>query len=106
MPMIEESPETAYALVTGLARQAGMGALDIVPYSARHAGASGDRAAGVRSLGEIKKRGRWASDSSVKRYEQGGRILAQLQKLDARTRDRAIAALNRIGEVLSGSWLP
>lgn len=48
--------------------------IDAVPYQARHSGASIDRASGERSLADIKKRGRWAHDKSVVRYEKHGRL--------------------------------
>eukprot|EP00973_Karenia_brevis_P068349 9507587-Karenia_brevis.AAC.1 len=50
-------------------------------YQLRHSGASRDFQAGHRTLKEIKRRGRWKTDSSVRRYEKGGRITDQLQKL-------------------------
>ena len=39
-------------------------------YRLRHGGASHDAAARLRSIVEIKRRGRWASDTSVRRYEK------------------------------------
>lgn len=43
-------------------------------YAARHGGPSQDRADVSRNLGEIQRRGRWASDSALRRYEQVGRL--------------------------------
>lgn len=43
-------------------------------YRLRHGGASHDRASNSRSLAEIKKRGRWAADSSARRYERSVRL--------------------------------
>ena len=50
----------------------------VVPYQCRHSGASIDRANKHRCMMEVKKRGRWRSDSSIARYEKAGR-LAQVQ---------------------------
>ena len=42
--------------------------LEIARYSMRHSGASWDLMERNRTVGDIKARGRWASDSSMKRY--------------------------------------
>ena len=55
--------------------------LNLVPYQARHGGASEDKAAGIRSLMEIKKRGRWQAEASVRRYEKHGKLAARLGRL-------------------------
>ena len=47
-----------------------LGIRDPSLYRLRHGGASHDAAARLRSIAEIKRRGRWASDSSVRRYEK------------------------------------
>ena len=38
-----------------------------------------------RSLLEIKKRGRWVSDKSSKRYEKAAVVLNEIKKLDSET---------------------
>jgi len=48
--------------------------LEPVLYSGRHSGASLDVLEGRRSLVEVKKRGRWERDSSVRRYEKMGMV--------------------------------
>ena len=48
------------------------------PLQCCHFGASLDKAARHRTMLEIKKRGRWKSDSSIARHEKSG-ILAQDQ---------------------------
>ena len=55
--------------------------VQVVPYQARHSGASCDRAENVRSLEATQKRGRWASQKSVKRYEKAGRVNMSWQEL-------------------------
>ena len=48
----------------------GTALLDPQLYSLRHGGASHDALSGRRVLRDIKKRGRWRSDASVRRYEK------------------------------------
>ena len=36
----------------------------------------------LRSLAEVKKRGRWAADGSVRNYEKAGRVQEVLSKID------------------------
>ena len=47
----------------------------------RHSGASEDHLRGLRPLDEIRKRGRWAAEASVRRYEKSARALHQAAKL-------------------------
>ena len=63
----------------------GVKVLQPVLYCLRHGGASADILEGRRSLAEVAKRGRWLSDSVVRRYEKATRALQQVNKLDART---------------------
>lgn len=49
---------------------------DLVPYAARHSGPSVDRALGVRSQEEVRKRGRWKQHRSMTRYEKAARLAA------------------------------
>ncbi len=55
--------------------------LDPVPYLLRHTGASADALHRRRDLSEIKTRGRWTSDVTVRRYEKRARIQSQFAKL-------------------------
>ena len=48
--------------------------VDVVPCQGRHSGASVDRAAKLRTLVSIQKRGRWTSAKSVRHYEKSGRV--------------------------------
>ena len=49
-------------------------------YSNRHGGASEDRARNARSAQDVQRRGRWLSESSVRRYEQMGRLQVVLSR--------------------------
>ena len=74
----------------GAASACGLSALgDPCLYRLRHGGGSHDLLFKARSLLSAKKRGRWASDRSLARYERGGRINEQLSLL---TQDILIAA--------------
>ena len=53
----------------------------LVPYQARHGGASGDRADGTRTLEQIRKRGRWQSENSTRRYEKAGKLQGRLARM-------------------------
>ena len=44
------------------------------PYRLRHGGATTDFARKLRSLESIQQRGRWKSQSSLRRYQKGGRL--------------------------------
>ena len=59
----------------------------LVPYQARHSGASIDAANGIRSIQAIQKRGRWASKRSVLRYEKAGRLQDTWRDLSAGQKD-------------------
>ena len=63
-----------------------------VLYQLRHGGASFELLMAVRELIEIKKRGRWKADASLRRYEKGGRVQQQLQQLGPELLARATAA--------------
>ena len=55
--------------------------VDVVLYRMRHGGAFHDIVNGQRPVLEVKKRGRWANDKSLKRYAKGVRL--QTTELDA-----------------------
>jgi hypothetical protein len=61
---------------------AATGQPDVVPYSFRHAGASHDLVTRERTTAEVKARGRWKSDSSLKRYGKPAKELAAKDALD------------------------
>lgn len=82
---------------------AGVSGLDPLPYCLRHTGPSHDRAENRRSLMEVKKRGRWASDASVRRYEKGGRVSQRLQTLSLATQRRCADAESHISMILGGT---
>lgn len=46
----------------------------VCAYQLRHGSASTDVLQGLRTLGEVQKRGRWNAAKSVRRYSNGGRV--------------------------------
>ena len=71
---------------TGVARALGEQHL----YVLRHSGPSADRLNDRRPELEVKIRGRWKGDRSLKRYEKGGRVLEVLSRCT--TKMKAFAA--------------
>ena len=51
-------------------------------HSLRHGGASDDALTKRRTIQEIKMRGRWSSDQSLRRYAKATRLQAELRKMD------------------------
>jgi hypothetical protein len=102
--LVPEDYQTVVREVAKAVVAANVQVLRPVLYSLRHAGASGDAADSVRTVAGIKGRGRWSSDRSVQRYKKSGLINSELMKLDAQTRARGLAAANRIGAVLGGTF--
>jgi len=79
----------------------------VTPHTARHGGASADRATGARDFAAIKARGRWDADRSVARYKKAGMYWRQLSRLPAELRDRAAALLNSMpAEAVRQARLP
>ena len=74
---------------------------EFILYQLRHGGPSHDRAMQIRTLPEVKQRGAWASDASVKRYEGHARLqqvearLPQAWKAKIKTAPRQVGALIR-----------
>lgn len=95
------SGQEVHKLVVEAAKATGLKELYIVPYSARHCGASSDKASGVRSLVEVQRRGRWKCMTSVARYEMAARINEQLNLLPPQVRAEAVAAEKNIAKILA-----
>ncbi len=70
------------------------------PYTLRHSGPSDDHIRGHRALDEIRKRGRWAVESSAKRYTKAAGTLAQMVGWSAASRAYVKLAKQNIGDVL------
>ena len=59
----------------------GLQELGLCRYSMRHGGASHDLLTSARTVDAVKRRGRWRSDSSLRRYGKETRILSELNKV-------------------------
>ncbi|CAK0798854.1 unnamed protein product [Prorocentrum cordatum] len=71
-----------------------------VAHQLRHAGPSYDLAQRIRRLAEVKARGRWSADSSVRRYGKQNRINEQIAALPVAVRGFCDDAWKKIGDVL------
>ena len=68
-------------------RELGLASLHACLYSLRHGGASHDLNLKLRSVEEVKRRGHWRSDSSLRRYGKEGKISAELNKIQQNVKD-------------------
>jgi hypothetical protein len=71
-------------------------------YQLRHSGPSIDFADGTRTLAEIKRRGRWRADSSMRRYEKGSQLTRFLRGIPAGPRDFVVRACRSLPDVIQG----
>ena len=75
-------------------------------YQLRHAGASADTLSALRTLEEVRRRGRWKSWTSVRRYEKGARVTELLHRLSQAALAHALRCGVHVGAVLAGRSLP
>ena len=75
-------------------------------YSLRHGGASWDLVTGRRSLPEIKGRGRWFADTSVRRYTKSARALKEEQRIAPELRRYGDQIWQRLNATLDGQACP
>jgi hypothetical protein len=72
----------------------------LVPYQARHSGASCDRLYRERDQLEVMKRGRWATMASVMRYEKGGLLSKSFNNYPTTTQTWLLARERDIAEIM------
>ena len=60
-------------------------------------------AEGRRSLAQVKVRGRWAADQSVRRYEKHSQLSKQWSQLSAPAQQYALTAMTQIWNVVGGA---
>ena len=86
------------------AEKAQVAQLEAIPYSLRHAGPSHDKLSRKRTIADIKKRGRWRTNQSVRRYENSGNVLKQISKINpevvASIRRQAVTLGDRLAKLL------
>ena len=101
-PLFQFSPLELGREMQSVAREE----LGVVPppvlYMWRHTAASVEFLEKLRTLAEVKRRGRWQSDSSVRRYEKGGRVGEEFARLPQATRDFAKICHPLLRRVLCG----
>ena len=85
---------------------ASLGLLDLVMYQLRHGGASRDARLRSRSWAEIQARGRWMSQSSLRRYTKAGQVSKLLLRLAPRHVHQADVALKKLEDILKLKSLP
>ena len=95
-----------FSLFKKAALQAQLHALDPVPYQLRHGGVSHDLQQRVRDLASAKARGRWLSDSSMKRYEKHGRLTAMLHRLPPAVQARCRKMTEILPQLFAGNCMP
>ena len=76
-----------------------------VLYQVRHGGPSHDMAFGYRSMAEIKARGQWVTDASVKRYEGHARLQQVEAQLSGPQARLAAGAPRRLEALLQSKFL-
>ena len=69
------------ALFSTVAAALHLGQLQLCRYALRHGGASEDLLTFKRDLAAIKKRGRWKTDASLRRYAKEAKLARELQKV-------------------------
>ena len=72
-----------------------------VLYQARHGGPSHDRRNGARSIPEIRQRGRWTADSSLRRYEAHARLQQEELRERPAVRQAGELALQKLTTTLA-----
>ena len=88
------------------AAAAEIGLPDLVPYQARHSGASIDAANRHRSLAEIQRRGRWKTLASVQRYEKHAQLGKSAASLSTRQQYVFALALEWLEALVLGRRSP
>ena len=79
-----------------------LGLKGVVAYQLRHGGASEDLNSKVRDYQPSSKRGRWRTDSSVRRYAKTGKIQKLLQELDPHVLEYCRRSLRLVPQILQG----
>lgn len=76
------------------------------PYQTRHGGASEDLNSGARDFQQVKIRGRWHTDQSVRRYAKVGKIQKLMANLSRHHMEFCQWSLKNMEKVLSGRMAP
>jgi len=104
-PLIDLPPGRLSHVLASIGSWLGMSPSSLL-YQLRHSGPSIDFADQSRDLMGIKRRGRWRSDSSLRRYEKGAQITKQLRALPASVQSFVVRAAAALPGVLVGRLCP
>ena len=100
-PLVQMPCQKVLQLVQRAAKAVGVGQLSPVLHSLRHGGPSTDLAMRAWPLEEAQRRGRWRTLRSVARYERGGRVAEQLQRLRPAVLASLLAAERNLWTILA-----
>jgi hypothetical protein len=104
-PLIDLPPGRLAHVLASIGSRLGMKPSPLL-YQLRHSGPSIDFADQSRDLMAIKRRGRWKSDSSLRRYEKGAQITKQLRALPGSVQSFVVRAATSLPGVLGGRLRP
>lgn len=79
-----------------------LNALGVSLYSLRHGGASFDVISQRRDLAEVKQRGRWSADSSLRRYVKVARLQSEMHKIHPSVVEYGRFIMNNLPQMLGG----
>jgi hypothetical protein len=85
---------------------AALGIPGLHPYQTRHGGAAEDLNGGERDHAQVKARGRWMTDTSVRRYTKTGKIQQMMSKLSAAHLEFCRWSLQNMDKVMQGLVSP
>ena len=77
----------------------GLAPLKPVRYSLRHGGASDDLLCRRRSLEEVKKRGQWRTDQSLRRYGKETKALAEMYKIPSNILEYGLSVSENLANI-------
>lgn len=84
----------------------GQEALNIVPYTLRHSGATVDLAMRRRTEIDVMRRGRWQSQTSLARYGKPGVLHKSLSKLSPEVQNHLAACEKNLKAIFAGKMAP
>ena len=104
-PLFRFTQESYSKVVKEAFLAVGGAALTPVAYSCRHGGPAWDRYRKYRTVAEVKSRGRWLSDRSLRRYEKHSKpaqAMARISGISRRWQKYHAECTERIGGILQG----
>ena len=93
-------------MISTCAELAGVRHLGVHPHGLRHGGAAWDAFKHHRCLEAIKSRGKWQADSFVRRYQQDGRVVKDMEKMGPDALKAATPFEELLFQLMSGLLLP